>query len=225
MYGNGRPGPIASGVRTGKICSRKWRSSSCAGAPDSLQETILIPCSASAGGRRRGTGGVAAILAGGRARDPLEHLGGEQAVGAARVDPRLDLVVDAGDADHEELVEVGDEDRQELHALDQRQRLVLGELEHAVVEVEPRELAVDEQPGSRIPGGCLGVHAGPGGAAWPFPSAVVSCRRRRPRLMRAPPGRRPIAASSAGRRSTTSSPLAIPASPPFFIRACAPVIS
>ncbi len=75
--------------------------------------------------------------------DPCQHLGGGEAVGAARVDPGIDLVVDAGDADHEELVEVGDEDRQELEPLDQRQRLVLGQLENPVVEVQPRELAVD----------------------------------------------------------------------------------
>ena len=49
MYGNGRPGPTASGVSTGKICSRKWRSITFAGAPDSSQVTIRIPCSASAG--------------------------------------------------------------------------------------------------------------------------------------------------------------------------------
>ena len=80
-----------------------------------------------------------------RSAMPLEHLGGRQPVGTAGVDPRVELVVDAGDADHEELVQVGDEDRQELQPLDQRQRLVLGELEHAVVEVEPRELAVGVQ--------------------------------------------------------------------------------
>ena len=49
MYGNGRPGPIASGVRTGKISSRKRRSIVLAGAPHSSQLTILMPCSANAG--------------------------------------------------------------------------------------------------------------------------------------------------------------------------------
>ena len=49
MYGKGRPGPIASGVSTGKMCSRKCCSSCSALAPDSSQETIRIPCSASAG--------------------------------------------------------------------------------------------------------------------------------------------------------------------------------
>src|SRR5690606_8460594 len=45
---------------------------------------------------------------------------------------------------HEELVEVGREDRQEPHALQQRDRGVLGELEHALVEGEPGQLAVEE---------------------------------------------------------------------------------
>ncbi len=54
-----------------------------------------------------------------------------------------------GDADHEELVEVGGPDRRELHALQQRRGAVLGELEHPVVEVQPRQLAVEVQLGRR----------------------------------------------------------------------------
>src|SRR4029450_945545 len=50
----------------------------------------------------------------------------------------------AGDANHEELVEVCREDGAELHALEQRDVLVLGELEDARVEVQPGELAVDQ---------------------------------------------------------------------------------
>ena len=49
-----------------------------------------------------------------------------------------------GDADHEELVEVRGEDRAELDALEQRHRRVLCELEHAGVEIEPGELAIEE---------------------------------------------------------------------------------
>ena len=51
--------------------------------------------------------------------------------------PGVDLVVQAGDADHEELVDVAGEDRAELHALEQRDVRVLGELEHALVELQP----------------------------------------------------------------------------------------
>ena len=50
MYGNGRPGPTASGVSTGKICSWKTRSArSSSSASQASQETTRIPCSASAG--------------------------------------------------------------------------------------------------------------------------------------------------------------------------------
>jgi hypothetical protein len=55
-----------------------------------------------------------------------------------------DAALEARDAHHEELVEVAREDREEVGALEQRQRVVLGELEHALVEREPRQLAVEE---------------------------------------------------------------------------------
>ena len=55
-----------------------------------------------------------------------------------------DAALEAGHPDHEELVEVGREDRQEPHPLQQRDVLVLGQLEHALVEGEPGELAVEE---------------------------------------------------------------------------------
>ena len=50
-----------------------------------------------------------------------------------------------GDAHHEELVEVGAGDRQELDALEQRMRRVLRLGEHALVELEPAQLAIDVQ--------------------------------------------------------------------------------
>ncbi len=49
MYGKGRPGPMASGVKTGKICSRKRRSTSLRGASDCSQVTIRMSCSRSSG--------------------------------------------------------------------------------------------------------------------------------------------------------------------------------
>ena len=52
------------------------------------------------------------------------------------------------DAHLEELVEVAAEDREELGPFEQRQRGILGEREHAGVEVEHRQLAV-EVPGAR----------------------------------------------------------------------------
>jgi hypothetical protein len=53
------------------------------------------------------------------------------------------LLLETGHADLEELVEVAGEDREEAHALEQGVALVLGDLEDARVEVEPRKLAVD----------------------------------------------------------------------------------
>ena len=90
-----------------------------------------------------GTHGVAP--AGGLALDEFEHpltdarhhLFARQLVGRARRASGLDGIQHAGHAHHEELVEVAREDGQELRALEQRLRLVLGQLEYARVEVEP----------------------------------------------------------------------------------------
>ena len=48
-----------------------------------------------------------------------------------------------GHPDHEELVQVGGENGEEAHALQQRDRLVFGEFEHALVESEPALLTVE----------------------------------------------------------------------------------
>ena len=47
-------------------------------------------------------------------------------------------------ADHEELVEVVREDRGEARAFDDRQVLILGEFENALVELQPAQLTVEE---------------------------------------------------------------------------------
>ena len=62
--------------------------------------------------------------------------------------PRVLEIVESRDAHHEELVEVRRVDRAELHALEQRRGRILGDLEDAVVEVQPRELAVEVELGS-----------------------------------------------------------------------------
>ena len=84
-----------------------------------------------------------------RSRIACERLRRRQPVGRAnaRGRPRPSSSR-PGDAHHEELVEVLGEDRGELDALEQRERVVLGELEHAGVELDPRELPVEE-PGLR----------------------------------------------------------------------------
>ena len=76
------------------------------------------------------------------------------AVDGALLHPGGDLLLQAADALHEELVEVRGRDGEELHALEQRLALVLGLVQHAAVEREPGELAVEVQlrGGKRIGG-------------------------------------------------------------------------
>jgi hypothetical protein len=81
--------------------------------------------------------------------DFLEHVLGSPPVGGAHREAGCSLAGEAGDPDHEELVEVRGEDRTELDALEERDVRIGGELEDARVEVEPRELAI-EQPIARL---------------------------------------------------------------------------
>ena len=76
--------------------------------------------------------------------DASERLLRREPVRRADRDARLGLSEEAGDPHLEELVEVRGEDSAELHALEQRQRLVGRELEDAGVELEVRELAVEQ---------------------------------------------------------------------------------
>ena len=61
--------------------------------------------------------------------------------------PGRDAALEAGDADHEELVEIAGEDRQEVGALEQRHPRVLGEFEYALVERQPAQFAVEKAVG------------------------------------------------------------------------------
>ena len=99
---------------------------------------ISIPAAASPGRRSRFQSFVDALPDGGERRARREPV--------HRADRHLGLVQleQAGDADHEELVDELGEDRRELDALEERQRVVLRELEHARVELEGRELPVEE---------------------------------------------------------------------------------
>ena len=70
--------------------------------------------------------------------DGVELAGGREA--GAGVERRLlegRKVGEAAHAHHEPLVEVGAEDLDELQALEQRDALVEGLVEHAVVEAQP----------------------------------------------------------------------------------------
>jgi hypothetical protein len=70
-----------------------------------------------------------------------------EAVGTAGFDPGIELVEEAGDPDHEELVEVVGVDAAEPQSLQQRHLGVLAEFENPLVEVEPGELAVEVEGG------------------------------------------------------------------------------
>ena len=59
-------------------------------------------------------------------------------------DAGVDLLLQAGDADLEELVEVRAADRQEAQALEQRRRRVARLLEHAHIELQERQLAIEK---------------------------------------------------------------------------------
>jgi hypothetical protein len=83
-----------------------------------------------------------------KARDRLgdahELLGRRKPVRALLDDALAHLILQAGDAHHEELVEVIGRDRQEAQLLQHRMALVFSLFEHAPVEMQPGELAVDE---------------------------------------------------------------------------------
>ena len=81
----------------------------------------------------------------GPAGDGSQHLGRQQAVGRRVGHATGDLLLQARHADHEELVEVGGDDAEELEPLQHRQGGVLGLLEDAGVELEPGELAIEEE--------------------------------------------------------------------------------
>ena len=76
--------------------------------------------------------------------DRAQLLTRAQAGGRRHGDARVDTALQAGDADHEELVKVRGEDRGEVGALEQGHVFVLRTFEHALVELEPAELAVEE---------------------------------------------------------------------------------
>ena len=80
--------------------------------------------------------------------DRGELLGRRQAVVAQQGRPVGQHVDQAGHADHVELVEVAGRDRQEAHPLQQRMARVARLLQHARVEREPGQFAVDEASGA-----------------------------------------------------------------------------
>ena len=79
--------------------------------------------------------------------DALELLGGREAVVGELRHAGEHLADQAGDADHEEFVEIVGRDRQEAQPLEQRMIAVVRFLQHPAVELQPRQLAVDEPLG------------------------------------------------------------------------------
>ena len=123
-------------------------------APGSSTEIRRIPCSASAGRRSRATHEAMRPRC---ADHPLPHgvdlVARAHAVGGSRVHPGLDLVVQGGHPDHEELVQIGLPDGGEADPLQKGYRDVLGQLEDPVVEVQPGQLAVEVERGVLEVGG------------------------------------------------------------------------
>ena len=87
-------------------------------------------------------------------RDLLEHLARLEARGRPHGQTGGDAALEPGDPDHEELVEVGGEDREEPGALQQRDRVVGRELQDALVELQPGDLAVEEPVGGQPVDSC-----------------------------------------------------------------------
>ena len=75
--------------------------------------------------------------------DAREHVRGHAPRVGRHGEAGHDAPLKTGDAHHEELVEIRGEDREEVHALEQGNRRVLRELEHALIEVQPAQLAVE----------------------------------------------------------------------------------
>jgi hypothetical protein len=67
---------------------------------------------------------------------------------------RLDLLLEPGDADLEEFIQVGMGDPEELHPLEQWNRGIQRLVQDPLVELEPREFAIEKTsrnpPGRRI---------------------------------------------------------------------------
>ena len=75
-------------------------------------------------------------------------LGGGQPVRAALGDALPHLGLDAGDADHEELIKVIGGNRQESHPFKRGMAGIDRFLQHPAIEMQPGQLAIDETFGA-----------------------------------------------------------------------------
>jgi hypothetical protein len=78
-------------------------------------------------------------------RDSPCRLRGREPIGPRGVIARVDAALQRRHPHHEKLVEVRAEDGEKLHSLEQGHAWILRLLEHAPIELEPRDLAVDER--------------------------------------------------------------------------------
>ena len=137
--------PGRSGVRTPPRARRARLGVASSTVP------TTIPSAASAGtSSSRQSLDCAAVSSSTRSRTSASACCGVRPSGERTSTPRDDLVEQAGDPDHEELVEVRREDRAELDPLEQRLVGVGGEVEDALVQVEPRQLAVEQGVGREV---------------------------------------------------------------------------
>jgi len=143
--GKGCAGSIAIGVSTANSWFRLQPFALClgdAGAFDDLD---------AGGGHLLAQDAPLALLFGHQAArrriDLFELLGRRQAVGRDDAHPLAHLTLQARHAGHEELVQVVGRDGQEAHPLQQGVALVRRLFQHATVEGQPRQLAVDEPLG------------------------------------------------------------------------------
>ena len=88
------------------------------------------------------------------AADEGVQRGRGEAVGGHRQAAQAHLLLDAGDADLEELVEVARHDAQEAQALEQRHGRIGGLGEHAALELQQGEFAIDEVIAAELGFGC-----------------------------------------------------------------------
>lgn len=79
----------------------------------------------------------------GRVLNPVEQVPRLQPGGRTDREAGRDAALEPGHPDHEELVEVAGEDGQELGPLDERHRLVHRQLQDALVELQPGDLALE----------------------------------------------------------------------------------
>ncbi len=103
------------------------------------------PCSANSASARFTPSAWSSIMRWARALMAVSCAAGVMPAGSRRRTFAARCAHQAGDADEKKLIQIRTDDGQELHPLQQRH--VVGEplAEHAVVELQPAQLAVDEQ--------------------------------------------------------------------------------